>query len=620
MTSAQVDAFNEMEENLATDGHDVFSGFTQAEGTVDSSTSLSSWKMLKDVKSFCYTSPTFLVNMLRVTFSHHFPILNVDYRSYCINTVNPTSLEFSRCFEVLFRQCHSVQMSHGCHSEQLDEVEALKAIYDEVEILCDDEGLVALVVYIHPELPEGKVVIQADVNPAEVPEASEGYGLNPGASPSPSSTDIMELAKRKVVGGDLPKAPPALTRSESGRASRAEAEVSHLPPLRLHLNLPPDYPESSAPEFQLASSWLDSAILSELCRSLDQKWQEAEGSPIIFTWAEALRYEVSEAFHFQSSAKPPALLLHVDPDPGADRRARAECENAMESLLDLVLYDKRRALDLWKQQQQLCNICFSEYPGSQFVHLGECPHAFCRSCVTVMAELHVTEGSISELLCPEPSCRAEISAFALGEVLDEQRYERWHSLKLQRVLMSELKGVVFCPRCEEGGRQMPVLPDQDDSDGVPPVARCTRCEYVFCAKCLGLYHGRDPCLHPEERAQQAAMRRLENSQGAAEKRKLKREAEKGYLVCVNLGDELPWIDAAGYITEDQEPNMLEGDYVWAVHAGVPERITGSTLWDKQRDNICSLAEVLKDAPRRGLKRVKGSQHGFSSWSFYVLLT
>lgn len=50
---------------------------------------------------------------------------------------------------------------------------------------------------------------------------------------------------------------------------------------------------------------------------------------------------------------------------------------------------------------------------------------------------------------------------------------------------------------------------------------------VFCSKCSGLYHGRDPCLHPEERAQQAAMRRLQGACGVAEKRKLQREATKG---------------------------------------------------------------------------------------------
>ena len=483
----------------------------------------------------------------------------------------------------------------ACHREQLDEVEALQAIYhDEVEVLCDDEGLVALVVHIHPEL-EGKLLIQAEVNDTEghpISHISHGYEM-----------DVMELAKRKVAGGDA-KPALSLARSASGKhTSHAEGEVNHLPPLRLQLKLPADYPESAAPEFQLASSWLDSEVLSELCRNLDQKWEEAEGSPIIFTWAEALRYEAPEVFQC-GSTKPLALLLraHGPDHHPADPRARSECENPMQTLLDLLLYDKCRGLDLWKQQQHLCNICFSEYPGSQFVHLGECPHAFCKTCVSTMAEIHVTEGSISELLCPEPSCRAEITASALAQVLLEEQYERWHSLKLQRVLMSELKGVVFCPRCEEGGRETPVLPDKEEDDGNPPVARCARCEYAFCAKCLGLYHGCDPCLHPEERAQQAAMRRLEHSQGAAERRKLKREAERGYLVGINEGDNLPLIDAAGYITEDQEPNILEGDYVSAVHAGAPERITGSTLWDKQRDGICSLPEVLKDAPRRGTWR------------------
>lgn len=501
-------------------------------------------------------------------------------------------------------------MPSACHTEQLDEVEALQAIYhDEVEVLCDDEGLVSLVVHIHPEFDtQGKLVIRAEVNQeAEEPQvlghavSNGGYGVS--ASSLGEAEDIMTIARRKVTGDPKNMAKPALARSESGKAtSYAEGEVNYLPPLRLQLRLPLDYPESSAPEFQLASSWLDSDVLSMLCKALDEKWKEAEGSPIIFTWAEALRYDTFEVLQFRGS-QPLTLLLRavdqdsLDLDPEQDSRARPECEKPMQTLLDLLLYDKCRGLDLWRQQQHLCNICFSEYPGSQFLHLGECVHAFCRTCVTAMAEMHVAEGTISELLCPEPSCRVDISANTLSEVLDGERYERWHALKLQRVLMSELKGVVFCPRCEERGRETPVLPEKEEDEGIPPVARCGHCDYVFCARCLGLYHGCEPCLHPEERAQQAAMRRLENSQGVAERRKLKREAERGYLVCVQEGEVLPSIDAAGYMTEDQEPNMLEGDYVSAVHAGVPERITGSTLWDKQRDSICILPEVLKDSPR-----------------------
>lgn len=433
------------------------------------------------------------------------------------------------------------------HAEQLDEIEALQAIYDEVEVLCDDEGQVALVVHVHPELDRVQVRFE-------------------GRLEADASRPALE---RTVSGGHV-------------------ASLQHLPPLRLQVSFPADYLEvpESAPSFEVASCWLDGDLLSGLCGSLDQRWQEMEGSPIVVTWAETLRSEVVEVVERGGG-------IQLRTSTGAlDARAKPECQDPMQTMLELLLYDKCRGLDLWKQQQHLCQICFCEYPGSQFVHLGQCVHAFCKSCVAAMAELHVTEGSLSELRCPEPSCRADIAQAALQEVLDAEKLERFCMLKLQRVA-AELKGVVFCPRCEESGRETAVMPEQEDELSV---ARCLTCEYVFCGKCLGLYHGREPCLHPEERAQQAAMRRLGDAQGQAEKRRLKREAERGYLVCVEAGAELPLIDAAGYATEDSEP-ILQGDYVAAVHQGVPERITGSTLWEAKRDSVCVLSEVLRDAPR-----------------------
>jgi len=166
-----------------------------------------------------------------------------------------------------------------------------------------------------------------------------------------------------------------------------------------------------------------------------------------------------------------------------------------------------------------------------------------------------------------------------------------------------MENLVLCPRCEESGIETPVLPDQrskaDEDEGVPPVARCGRCDYVFCALCLSLYHGKDRCLAPEEKAAQAAMRRLAGSdyKSAAEKRKLRREAERGYLVCIDVDDDMLPIDAAGHMTRDQEPNIGEGDRVIAVHAGIPERITGKPLWDAKVDNICTLSTVLMESPR-----------------------
>ena len=49
----------------------------------------------------------------------------------------------------------------------------------------------------------------------------------------------------------------------------------------------------------------------------------------------------------------------------------------------------------------------------------------------------------------------------MEQVLDAPKLERYCMLKLQRVT-AELKGVGFCPRCEEAQKETPVLPEQED--------------------------------------------------------------------------------------------------------------------------------------------------------------
>ncbi|CAE7665345.1 RNF14 [Symbiodinium sp. KB8] len=400
-----------------------------------------------------------------------------------------------------------------------------------------------------------------------------------------------------VVPGETAK--PRLNRSVSGFA---EVEVQHLPPVQLQLKLPAGYPSSEPPDFRLSCSWMDLDSLSAFCRSLDDQWEQAKGSAIIYTWVDVLRQEVLELILKNRGALAGKVFLTlkaIDGLPTSDPRAESNCTDPVQTLLDLLMYDKGKRLDIWSQQQHVCNVCFCEHPGSHFVHLGGCSHAFCKTCVKTMAEIHVNEGSIADLVCPETGCRAEIAPSALMQVLDEPGYERWQTLKLRRALTTA--NLVLCPRCEEMGMETPVLPDPvSDSDqlaSLPPVARCGRCEYVFCATCLSLYHGTEPCLAPEERAQQVAMRRLGTATSVAEKRKLKREAQKGYLVCIDVGEDMLPIDAAGHTTEDCEPNVAEGDKVIAVHTGVPDKITGRALWDAKFDNICNLATVLMESPR-----------------------
>ena len=489
-----------------------------------------------------------------------------------------------------------------CHAEQLDEVEALQAIFpEEIELTSDDAGHVELSLLVSPDLPgelgDSPLFLRAAYQPDDTSD-SRGYNMQSPAPALPVPVPATEAnPKGRVVSGDTAK--PRLSRSISGFA---EVEVRHLPPVQLQLKLPAGYPSSEPPNFRLSCSWMDLDSLSSLCRSLDDQWEQAKGSAIIYTWVDVLRQEVLELILKNRGALEGKIFLTlkaIDGLPASDPRTESNCWDPVQTLLDLLMYDKGKRLDIWSQQQHLCNVCFCEHPGSHFVHLGGCSHAFCKTCVKTMAEIHVNEGSISDLVCPETGCRAEIAPSALMQVLDESGYERWQTLKLRRALTTA--NLVLCPRCEEMGIETPVLPDPvSDSDQVaslPPVARCGRCEYVFCATCLSLYHGTEPCLAPEERAQQAAMRRLGTAQSVAEKRKLKREAQKGYLVCIDVGEDMLPVDAAGHITEDCEPNVAEGDKVIAVHTGVPDKITGRALWDAKFDNICNLSTVLMDSPR-----------------------
>ena len=55
-------------------------------------------------------------------------------------------------------------------------------------------------------------------------------------------------------------------------------------------------------------------------------------------------------------------------------------------------------------------------------------------------------GGSSQLRCPDPTCKMPLPPHVLKEVLDEEQFQRWERLTLERTLdcMADL---VYCPRC-----------------------------------------------------------------------------------------------------------------------------------------------------------------------------
>ena len=67
----------------------------------------------------------------------------------------------------------------------------------------------------------------------------------------------VDLLQPLVV--SLANPPKEKTRKAASakRASRQSATITHLPPIKLHFQLPPDYPARSPPLYSLACNWLN---------------------------------------------------------------------------------------------------------------------------------------------------------------------------------------------------------------------------------------------------------------------------------------------------------------------------------------------------------------------------
>lgn len=88
--------------------------------------------------------------------------------------------------------------------------------------------------------------------------------------------------------------------SSSSSTCAALASVRHLPPIRLHLDIPPGYPEESPPAAQLAGEWLSSSQIAGLQQQLDRLWQEqGPGLPVGFVWIDWLQNEALQFLGLQ---------------------------------------------------------------------------------------------------------------------------------------------------------------------------------------------------------------------------------------------------------------------------------------------------------------------------------
>ncbi|GLT58565.1 hypothetical protein SLA2020_314480 [Shorea laevis] len=323
---------------------------------------------------------------------------------------------------------------------QQDELLAMESIYGEnVFILDRQKGLRSFQIHIHTEAP-GEISVNAKLN---------------------SSIDLK-------------------VKSESSEDFLFTFKVRYLPPIVLTCLLPRSYPSHLPPYFIISVQWLDSTRISNLCSMLDSIWKEQAGLEVIYQWADWLQNSSLSYLGFEKEIMlGPYGMINT-----GDRRAVSGSVSPDLDVPYIRSYNNEKCHENFLKSLHECCICFCEYAGTDFVWLP-CRHFFCGKCMKTFSDMHVAEGTVSKLKCPDAKCGGMVPPGLLKRLLGDEEYEHWESLMLQKTLES-MSDVTYCPRCET-----PCIEDKDQH------AQCSKCFYSFCTLCRDKRHVGIACLTPE---------------------------------------------------------------------------------------------------------------------------
>ncbi|RUS84515.1 hypothetical protein EGW08_007754 [Elysia chlorotica] len=319
----------------------------------------------------------------------------------------------------------SCKEGHYDHNlqEQKDEVFALQEIFNTEEdeklkilsqVTDEKDSVFSLLITICPKPTEEE--IQVHVAMQAIEDAEEGKDDLRGAA---AAAPVNVEAKPPHLARDVP-----LSRSISGQRWQGTFKVKFLLPFNLIVTFPPSYPSSDPPSFHLSCDWLTPAQHMAIELMLRTLWSEAGSMPIVFTWVDWL--ENNCLIEDQKSFNEKRLKKIK-----GKREAPRDCSLIYQTLFSSFRYNQEKINEEFCQTIHLCEICYDEFPGTQFFRIHECLHAFCHMCMQAFCEMHTKAGTVEELRCPTQKCDSIVSPYIIQAVLTEEAYNRWEQLLLQ---------------------------------------------------------------------------------------------------------------------------------------------------------------------------------------------
>ncbi|CAK9439059.1 uncharacterized protein LODBEIA_P32830 [Lodderomyces beijingensis] len=286
-----------------------------------------------------------------------------------------------------------------------------------------------------------------------------------------------------------------IDKTDEGETSvLSSATITHLTPIDVAIRLVEGYPESRPPEIKLSCPTIDEDVLGNLQRDLLQIWDDYRDL-VVFS-----------------------ILDHIHQNTETIAPSKVEVFSIGE-FVRILEHDQFCKQEEFNGKTFTCEICQSDYKGTNCTQFENCQHVFCNECLTSFFTANIVSGEIDKIHCPEFTCtkkhlkdKAEllnleawmmsntnvrdivknlqtppVPMTILKQLLAPELIERY--LKLFKNTQFELVGrllpnrLVRCPRtnCEE----MIFREELNERLVVCPV-----CRYAFCFNCLMSYHAR----------------------------------------------------------------------------------------------------------------------------------